>query len=175
MGIALWVLLWLFYSFLFYYIMVFTVAVAASFWYYGVDKNYFTTAYKWIFTSSFGSLVFAALLIALITFARMLINDQRGRTRNIAAAVCLCIMSCLLKMIEDLVKVLNHNAVIVMSVTGESYVESAKTTIGILSRNLPLMTVATIITNLLVFWGVIIICGISSLFGVLFLENAPSD
>lgn len=33
---GVWVLLWLFYTFFFYYMMVFTVAVACAFWYYNV-------------------------------------------------------------------------------------------------------------------------------------------
>lgn len=114
-----WVLLWLFFSFLFYYIMVFTIAVACSFWYYQVEgKNFLTTAYRWIAQSSFGSIVFASLLIAIITFARMIVDGQRRNSKNAAVAVCLCLVSCLLKSIEDLVKILNHTSVIVMSVTG---------------------------------------------------------
>lgn len=94
----LWVFIWLFFNFLFYYMMVFTVAVACSFWYYKVEgKHYLPTAYKWLFTSAFGSIVFAATLIAVITFARMLIDSKRKKSNNIATAVCLCIISICLK------------------------------------------------------------------------------
>ena len=45
-------------------------------------------------------------------------------------------------------------------VTGESYIESARTTIGILCSDLPLFSISRLISNLLVFWGVILSVGI---------------
>jgi hypothetical protein len=75
---TVWLLIWLFFSFLFYYIMVFTVAVSCAFWYYRVEgKHYLVTAYKWLFTSAFGSIVFGSILVAVITFARMLVDSKR--------------------------------------------------------------------------------------------------
>ena len=66
--------MWLFYMFLCYYIMTFTIAVVCSHWYYNIRGNGITTAYKWIFTKQFGSLVFAAILVAIVTFARMIVE-----------------------------------------------------------------------------------------------------
>ena len=43
--------------------------------------------------------------------------------------VCICIVRCCLSLIEDLIKVLNNNAVIVMSFSGEGFIQSAKTAI----------------------------------------------
>lgn len=130
-----------------------------------------TTAYKWLFTSAFGSIVFGSALIAVITFARMLVDSKRRENKNIAVAVCLCIVSLCLRNLENLFKILNHNSVIVMSVTGENYINSAKTTIGILSRFLGLMSVSDIITGLLVFWGVVIITGITAVISFLWLHG----
>lgn len=95
---VVWFFIWFFFAFLFYYIMVFTVAVACSFWYYRVEgKHYLPTAYKWLFTSAFGSIVFGSFIIAIITFARMIVNTQRRSQKNIAVAVCLCLISCCLR------------------------------------------------------------------------------
>ena len=97
---GVWVLIWLFYTFFFYYIMVFTVAVTCAFWYYNVtDKNPIKTSYQWIYKSALGALTFAALLISIITFARMIIDTKRKDAKNLAVAVCLCILSCLLQQI----------------------------------------------------------------------------
>ena len=97
---GIWVLLWLFYTFFFYYLMVFTIAVTCAFWYYNVQgKNSIITAYKWIYGSAIGSITFAALVIAIITLVRMIVDTNRRKTRNIATAVCLCLVSCLLKTI----------------------------------------------------------------------------
>ena len=62
-----------------------------------------------------------------------------------------------------------------MSVTGENYINSAKTTIGILSRFLGLLNVADIITGLLVFWGIVIIAGLTGFGAWLFTEAKGSD
>lgn len=43
-----------------------------------------------------------------------------------------------------------------MAVTGEDFIDSAKTTIGLICQELPLFAVTRLITNLLVFWGIII-------------------
>lgn len=158
---GVWVLLWLFYTFFFYYIMVFTVAVTCAFWYYNVnDRNPIITAYQWIYKSALGAITFAALLISIVTFARMVIDSNRKNTKNIAIAVCLCILSCLLKQIEALLRILNHNTIICMAVTGEDFIDSAKTAIGIICDDFPLFSVTRLISNLLVFWGVIVSVGI---------------
>ena len=44
-------------------------------------------------------------------------GDQMGEG-NVVAGICLCLVACCLSCIEDLLQVLNHNAVIVMTVTG---------------------------------------------------------
>lgn len=73
-----WVLIWWIFSLIFYYVMVFTVAVSCAFWYYRVKgKNYLVTAYKWLFTSAFGSIVFGAVLVSIVTFARMIVDAKR--------------------------------------------------------------------------------------------------
>ena len=167
---GIWVLLWLFFTFFFYYLMVFTIAVTCAFWYYNVEgKNPIVTAYKWIFKSAFGAITFAALLISLVTFARLIIDSNRKNTKNIGVAVCLCILSCLLKQIEALLKILNHNTVICMAVTGEDFIDSAKTAIGIICSDLPLFSISRLITNLLVFWGVILSVGIPSVMAYLWV------
>jgi hypothetical protein len=116
---GVWMLFWLFYNFFFYYMMVFTVAVTCAFWYYNVNnRNPIKTAYQWMYKSALGAITFAALLISIVTFARMIIDSKKKDAKNLAVAVCLCIMSCLLRQIEALLKILNHNTIICMAVTG---------------------------------------------------------
>ena len=90
--------MWLLFLFTFYYMMTYTIAVVCSNWYYGLQgRSSLATADKWIFTKQFGSLVFASFVISIVTFVRMMIDAKRQRTDNIAAAVCLCLMSCFVK------------------------------------------------------------------------------
>jgi hypothetical protein len=71
-----------------------------------------------MYKSALGAITFAALLIAVITFARMVLDSNRKNTKNVAIAVCLCILSCILRQIEALIQILNHNTIICMAVTG---------------------------------------------------------
>jgi hypothetical protein len=78
--------------------MTFIVGISYSFWYYKVEgKHYLSTAYKWVFTSAFGSIVFAAGLVAALSFT--CIDAKRRNTKNVAAAMCLCIFSMFFKTI----------------------------------------------------------------------------
>jgi hypothetical protein len=56
-----------------------------------------------------------------------------------------------------------------MAVTGEDFIDSAKTAIGIICSDLPLFSISRLITNLLVFWGVILSVGIPSVMAYLWV------
>lgn len=131
--ISLWAFFWLFFMFVFYYMMTYAISVVCSYWYYGIrgSKGSLLNAYV-MMAKQFGSIVFAALLVAVVTFARMAVDAKRRENKNVAVAVCLCIVACLLKAVEDLLKVLNHYTIIMISVTGESYIDGAKSTMGLL-------------------------------------------
>lgn len=72
--------------FLFYYIMTYTISFMCANWYYGIQgsNGSLLRAYKLMF-KQFGSLVCAALVIAVVTFMRMVIDEnrqRRARNRN---------------------------------------------------------------------------------------------
>ncbi len=69
---TLWAFYWLLFMFVFYYMMTYTISVVCSYWYYGIrgSKGSLLNAYKMMF-QQFGSIVFAAMLISVVTFARM--------------------------------------------------------------------------------------------------------
>eukprot|EP00919_Chromeraceae_sp_WS-2016_P036999 GHVR01087999.1.p1 GENE.GHVR01087999.1~~GHVR01087999.1.p1 ORF type:complete len:240 (-),score=-15.43 GHVR01087999.1:243-962(-) len=96
--IGIWIFIYLFYTFLFYYIMVYTIAVSCAFWYYDIrDKNAILTSYRWICGSHLGSLTFASITIAVVTFIRMIVGSKRSK--NPVMALCLCLLSCILRLI----------------------------------------------------------------------------
>lgn len=169
--------MWLLLLFTFYYMMTFTIAVVCSHWYYGLQgRSSLATAYRWIFTRQFGSLVFGAFVIAVVTLVRMAVDARRrNRNNNIAAAVCLCLLSCLIKLLEDLLKVLNHYNVIMMAITGESYIESAKSTMGLLWRELGMLQITSIICNFLILWGLILSVGVPCILSYLLMRDKPAE
>lgn len=97
--------------------MVFIVATGCAMWYYNIEGFYLCTAICRIIKFHVGSFTFAAILVTLITMARQQAENQ-SRESGGALAICLCCLACCLKLIEDLLETLNHNAIIVMSVTG---------------------------------------------------------
>ena len=66
---------------------------------------------------------------------------------------------------------LNHNAIIVMAVTGESYVDSAKSTISLVFDNFTLFVVVDIMSSLLSFAGILMICGLPAIVGYFMLNE----
>lgn len=107
----------LFYSFFFHYCTVFLIATAAAFWYYNVGSNYICIGIKRIIANHLGSFTFAAMIMAIVSSARQN-AEERSNGSSGCASCCLCILACCLRAIEDLLDVLNHNAIILMAVTG---------------------------------------------------------
>ena len=175
--VGFFVFMWLLITFTLYYMMTFTIAVICSSWYYGEQRGSFGRAYRWLFTKQFGSIVFAAFTISIVTFLRMLASAARKETRNdhTAAKICLCLIECVIKCVEDLLKVLNHFSVIMLAITGESYVNSAKTTMGLLYRELAMLQITSMISNFLVFWGLLISVGIPSLLAYFLMTGKAED
>lgn len=63
------------------------------------------------------------------------ILNSQGKNKNgggIAAAVLQCMIQCILSCLEELIKFLNHNAIIAMAMTGEDYIDSVKSAISMI-------------------------------------------
>ena len=128
----LWYAIGVFFSFLLYYFMVFAVASAVAYWYYQAENTNVMQGFLNL-RYHFGSVAFGSLVITIITVMRVLAESQKSN--NGILGVIACCVACLLSCIEGLVKVLNHNAIICMSVTGEDYIDSAKSAIGLIFDN----------------------------------------
>ena len=128
--------------------MVFLIATATALWYFNIEANYVVKGLKYLWSAHIGSLSFASLLVALISFLKSA-ADNNNNSQNGCAACCLCIVRCCLSFIEELVKVLNHNSVIVMSVTGEGFIDSAKTAIYLIYNNFGLFVAVDMVQFLL--------------------------
>ena len=111
-----WLFFNMFYSYFLYYVMVFLIATATALWYYGIEENYFVRGFKNIWNAHIGSLTFASLIVAIVSMLKNAADNQNNN-QNGCGMVCVCIVRCFLSFLEEIVKVLNHNAVIVMSVT----------------------------------------------------------
>jgi hypothetical protein len=87
-----------------------------------MPKNPVFGAAKRAFTTSFGSIAFGSLLVALIQTVRYLLHSVR---RNDALG---CIVDCILAMIESLVEFFNSYAYIQIAIYGKDFKTAAKDT-----------------------------------------------
>ena len=82
-------------------------------------------------TYSFGSICFGSLLTALVTALRVIAqqardNNSRRNSRNEGAALLLCILTCILALLEDIIEYFNQWAYIFVGIWGLDYLESGK-------------------------------------------------
>jgi len=82
-------------------------------------------------TYSFGSISFGSLLVAIINALRQLCSiaqNQQGMEGNAVAAIFLCILSCLIGILQWAVEFINTYAFAYIALYGKSYISAAKTT-----------------------------------------------
>lgn len=157
-----------------YYVQTYLIATSCSYWYYGIEDNYCLKGSLTMNRFHLGSMTFGALLITVLTILKQMANqgsqDQDSSACGVVASVCLCLVACCLSCIENLIRTLNHNAFIVMAVTGESYINSAKTAMSIIFENFGLFSIVDFISNLVTFFGVLVTVGIPTLVGFLIIR-----
>jgi hypothetical protein len=80
---------------------------------------------------SFGSICFGSLLQALITVLRIMVENARNQQRqsddnNACGAILLCILECIVRLLEDIIDYFNQWAYVYVGIYGYSYLESGK-------------------------------------------------
>jgi hypothetical protein len=126
-----WVFCGLYLLFFFFYGMVFLIGGETAIWFYKSKEYSIAAPFKWLIRYHLGSISLAAFLIALVKTAQFLVI--MGRTRNskgivgFILAVVSCVLRCILVRCEFWTRIINNYAVIVMALTGMSYVDSALT------------------------------------------------
>lgn len=86
-----------------------------------------------------GTLAFGSLLITIITIIRMIISSARDnlqKSDNGWAKALLCVLECLVSMIEEFLRMINRRAYIITAVHGTDFMTSAKTAFHLIMRNL---------------------------------------
>ena len=74
---------------------------------------------------------------------------------NLLCCCCLCMLQCVMQCIGSIIKTLNHFSVIVMSVTGESFWDSAKSGSVIFFSQFPLFAIVSSVESIVNVAGVI--------------------
>nr|XP_013012429.1 choline transporter-like protein 4 isoform X1 [Cavia porcellus] len=109
-----------------------------------------------------GSLAFGALILSLVQIARMVLEyiDHKLRGAENALARCImCCFKCCLWCLEKFIKFLNRNAYIMIAIYGKNFCVSAKNAFMLLMRNVLRVVVLDKITDLLLFFGKLLVVG----------------
>ncbi|KAI3358724.1 hypothetical protein L3Q82_015142, partial [Scortum barcoo] len=109
-----------------------------------------------------GSLAFGALILTLVQILRMLLEYIDHKTReaqNPVARFIMCCMKCCLWCLEKFIKFLNRNAYIMIAIYGKNFCVSAKNAFMLLMRNILRVVVLDKVTDLLLFFGKLLVVG----------------
>ncbi|RLN61355.1 hypothetical protein BBJ29_004535 [Phytophthora kernoviae] len=127
----------------------------------------------------FGTIAFGSLIIAIVQFARLVLEyiDQKIRSTKQANAVVKVVMmclKCLMWCFEKCLKFLNKNAFIIMAMKGRSFCPSMKDSFSLLLANAARVATVSIIARFLMILGKVFITGFCMLFMFVFIKYPPS-
>lgn len=109
-----------------------------------------------------GSLAFGALILTLVQIVRMILEYIDHKTRsaqNGCARFLVCCLKCCFWCLEKFVKFLNRNAYIMIAIYGKNFCVSAKNAFKLLMRNVIRVVVLDKVTDLLLFFGKLLVVG----------------
>ncbi|XP_077017479.1 choline transporter-like protein 4 isoform X2 [Tamandua tetradactyla] len=109
-----------------------------------------------------GSLAFGSLILTLVQMARVILEyiDHKLRgAQNPMARCIMCCFKCCLWCLEKFIKFLNRNAYIMIAIYGKNFCVSAKNAFMLLMRNIVRVVVLDKVTDLLLFFGKLLVVG----------------
>ncbi|KAL6473428.1 hypothetical protein MHYP_G00169890 [Metynnis hypsauchen] len=109
-----------------------------------------------------GSLAFGALILTIVQLIRIILEyiDHKCRAaQNPCARFLLCCLKCCFWCLEKFIKFLNRNAYIMIAIYGKNFCVSAKNAFLLLMRNILRVVVLDKVTDLLLFFGKLLVVG----------------
>ncbi|RCH93038.1 Protein pns1 [Rhizopus stolonifer] len=123
-------------------------------------------------TTSFGSICFGSLLIAIINLIRYFLQIARSNTDNACAAFFVCIIQCIVNCIAGLFEWFNYYAFSGVAIYGKAFIPTARDTWTMIKdRGIEAMINDNLIGNVL-FMGGLLVGVLSGLLGFIYLEVA---
>jgi len=107
-----------------------TICGVFATWYFQMQnmQNPTSNSAKRALTTSFGSICYGSLLVAIIKTLRFLAQQAQGNNNNGAMAIVACIIVCILRCIEDIIQYLNTYAFCQVAIYGKPFCTAAKDT-----------------------------------------------
>ncbi|XP_075692546.1 choline transporter-like protein 4 [Rhinoderma darwinii] len=109
-----------------------------------------------------GSLAFGSLILTIVQLIRIVLEylDHKLKgAQNPCTRFVLCCLKCCFWCLEKFIKFLNRNAYIMIAVYGKNFCVSAKNAFKLLMRNILRVVVLDKVTDLLIFFGKLIVVG----------------
>ncbi|XP_056598029.1 choline transporter-like protein 4 isoform X2 [Triplophysa dalaica] len=109
-----------------------------------------------------GSLAFGALILTLVQIVRIILeymDHKLKSTQNPCARFIMCCLKCCFWCLEKFIKFINRNAYIMIAIYGKNFCVSAKNAFSLLMRNIVRVVVLDKVTDLLLFFGKLLVVG----------------
>jgi len=124
-------------------------------------------------TTSFGSICFGSLLVAIIRALRALAESAHGDSDNGCAAFMLCLVECLLRCLENIIEYFNKFAFIYVGMYGYSYLEAGKNVMTLFQhRGWSIIIADDLVSNVLSLFT-LVIGGLTGCVGLALNETNP--
>lgn len=125
-------------------------------------------------TTSFGSICFGSLLVAIIQTLRAMVNSARAdEGTDGCAAFLFCLLDCLLRCLEDALEYFNKYAYIYVGMYGYSYLEAGKNVMTLFGeKGWSIIISDNLISNVLSLFS-LIIGGLTGCVGLIMNEINP--
>ncbi|KAI9005314.1 plasma-membrane choline transporter-domain-containing protein [Gaertneriomyces semiglobifer] len=145
------------------------------------SRNPTAQSAKRALTTSFGSICFGSLIIALLQTIRALLRSaasQAADDGNIGAALCAACAQCCLGWIEAIIEYFNKWAFVQVAIYGKDYITAAKDTWRLCkSRGIDAIINDSLVATVLSMGSLLVgfICGFIAYLYVHFSDNIPSE
>ncbi|KAK9721189.1 putative choline transporter, neither null mutation nor overexpression affects choline transport [Basidiobolus ranarum] len=108
-------------------------------------------------TTSFGSVAFGSLLIALFQTVRAIVRELTSNSDSLCGSVLACCIQCLLSWIEGMIAYFNHYAFTQIAIYGKPYCQASKDTWTLIQdRGIDAMINDNLIGNVLTMGGLLV-------------------
>nr|DBA20511.1 TPA: hypothetical protein GDO54_017283 [Pyxicephalus adspersus] len=141
-------------------------AFASYYWAFHKPKDipYFPVSAAFMRTLRYhtGSLAFGSLILTIVQIIRIILEylDHKLKgAQNPCTRFLMCCLKCCFWCLEKFIKFLNRNAYIMIAVYGKNFCVSAKNAFKLLMRNIVRVVVLDKVTDLLIFFGKLIVVG----------------
>ncbi|XP_015679604.1 choline transporter-like protein 4 [Protobothrops mucrosquamatus] len=126
-----------------------------------------------------GSLAFGSLILTIVQLIRMILeylDHKLKEAENPVANFLMCCLKCCFWCLEKFIKFLNRNAYIMIAIYGKNFCVSAKNAFNLLMRNVVRVVVLDKVTDLLLFFGkLLVVGGIGVLSFFFFTGRIPTE